>query len=251
MSCCKESQTHQPWGWAGLLLSQQSCTVWGELLRGILLSSKTLFFILLYLKKKTNKQIIAGKRIISTSVEICFGKLILCLISNSYDELKLQLWSIFQFVFHLWESWKRSISKKSGARKRNGEGIKGKESQHQMYLADSCSKVEEEGDHGDAVVLRGTCLYQGLGRMSSDGFGLVWFERRKLPKGWIWASSCRKLDQEFLLGLKQPGRVSPFPTVAGKEGADGNTSQGLNPAQSKQLLFMSFSLSISKVLKAM
>lgn len=54
MSCCKESQTHQPWGWAGLLLSQQSCTVWGELLRGILLSSKTLFFILLYFK--TNKQ---------------------------------------------------------------------------------------------------------------------------------------------------------------------------------------------------
>lgn len=39
------------------------------------------------------------------------------------------------------------------------------------------------GGHRDAVVLRDTCLYQGLRRISSDGF--VCFERRNLPKGWI------------------------------------------------------------------
>lgn len=50
-----------------------------------------------------------------------------------------------------------------------------------------------------------------------------------------------------MLGLKQPGRL----TVAGKEGADGSTSQGFDPAQSKQLLFMSLSWSLLEVLKAM
>lgn len=49
-----------------------------------------------------------------------------------------------------------------------------------------------------------------------------------------------------MLGLKQPGRL----TVAGKGGADDKASQGLNLAQSKQLLFMSLWLSVSKVLKA-
>lgn len=44
-----------------------------------------------------------------------------------------------------------------------------------------CQTVGE--GHGDAVVLRDTCLYQGLRRIRSDGF--VCFERRNLPKGWI------------------------------------------------------------------
>lgn len=143
---------------------------------------------------------------------------------------------MFQFVFPPLVCQKRNVREKWD-REQNLQGnMRGNWGTAQICLADSCAKLEEE------VMGMPSCW----GVLTCRKFWVEWVVMCSVC---FEGGTCKKVGLELLCAENWSRSLcwcrssQGSSAAAGKEGADGDISQGLNTAQSKWLLFVSFNLS--------